>query len=122
MPARSSVPIGESEALCVGQASSTISARTMMASKAIEMRRRGSSDRTPSVAAGPNVDDSLLSAGPLLRIAEDVQLAEGVYVPRTAWSTLWARRFRPLRIAWADQPWGVEALLTTNSPVLNRGA
>jgi hypothetical protein len=37
MPARSSAPTGESEALCVGQASSTISARTMMASRVSEM-------------------------------------------------------------------------------------
>jgi hypothetical protein len=37
IPARSSVPTGESEALCVGQASSTLSARTMMASRAMEM-------------------------------------------------------------------------------------
>jgi hypothetical protein len=32
-----SIGTGESEALCVGQASNTISARTMMASSAIEM-------------------------------------------------------------------------------------
>lgn len=30
--------------------------------------------------------------------------------------------FQALRIAGADQPWGLGALLTTNSPVISRGA
>jgi hypothetical protein len=52
----------------------------------------------------------------LLSIAEDAQLAEGVYVPRTL------LRFGPLRIAGADQIGDVEALLTTNGRVVRLGA
>jgi hypothetical protein len=101
----------------------TSSAGTMMASGPPRQRRRESSDRTPAVAAGPNVVDSFFSAGPLLSIAEDVQPTEGVHVPGTAW-VLRPRtnRFRPFRVSWADQPRGAEALLATNGPVISRGA
>jgi hypothetical protein len=72
---------------------------------------------TPAVTLRPNVVDGLLSLVPLLRIAEEVQLAKGpCSTDGMACGTL--LRFRPLMIARGAQIEDMKAFpsLATNAP------
>jgi len=82
--------------------------------------RRTSFHRTPAASAGPDVVNRLLSLGALPSIAEGVQLAEGLHIPRATGLALWTRRHRPHRIAGTDQVWNVEGPRKTDGPAVIR--
>jgi hypothetical protein len=117
-----SAMLGEIQTVTDKTRDAAVSARPSRVTRAVEMTTLRFIGPDTSHCGRPRCRQPPSQPRPVAQIAEDVQLAEGVHVPRTAWSILWTWRLRPLRIAGADQIGDVEALLATNGPDISRGA